>query len=82
MSSSTKKRAHFKSNLFSSDFGAGLLIAPNTIDFQLLFDEFVPRLTAVGHILAFLIIMICLFILGVIFARRADKSDLVKVWFN
>ena len=79
MANSTHMRVHFKSSLFGSDFGAGLLIAPNTIDFEQLFKDFPVRLNAVRNVLALHIALYCLFILGLILARRKDKLDLLKV---
>ena len=81
MPSSTRTRVHFKSRLFGSDFGAGLLIAPNTIDFEQLFEDFSARLGAVGDVLALQIVVYCVFILGLILARRKDKLDMLKVSF-
>ena len=57
-------------------------MAPNPIDFDKVWDEF-RRLGQTGNyvVLATVCSMLGLYVVGLIFARRADKKDLSKVKF-
>ena len=55
-------------------------MAPNPIDFDKVFAEF-GRLGETGNfvVLSFVCIVFGLYVLGLVFARRADKKDGLKV---
>ena len=62
-------------------FGADFMVAPNTIDFNTVFNKFAN----IGDNLAVLLTVIALLILfwlGVLVLRRFDKADVEKVRNN
>ena len=63
-----------------TSFGGDFFVAPNPIDFDKVWDEF-RRLGQTGNyvVLATVCSMLGLYVVGLIFARRADKKDLSKV---
>ena len=63
-----------------SSFGGGLLVAPNPIDFDVVILE-LSRLGETGNVavLCTIITALLLYLLIVVFARRADKQDEKKV---
>lgn len=63
-----------------TSFGADLLVAPNPIDFDEVFAGF-ANLGETGNfsVLGTIIGLFLLYALAVIFARRADKRDLLLV---
>ena len=75
---STPTRARFKSNLFGS-LGAGLAVAPNTIDFNVVFDNLDQKLIENAAVVGTVIGVIILYIPFVILCRRLDKKDRLKV---
>ena len=75
---STPTRARFKSNLFGS-LGAGLAVAPNTIDFNAVFDNLDQKLIENAAVVGTVIGVIILYIPFVILCRRFDKKDKLKV---
>ena len=58
-------------------FGNSFYVPPNSIDFSSVFLKFSPQNQAA--VLSVLIIVIVIYILVVIWARRQDKKDLLKV---
>ena len=55
-------------------------MTPNTLDFDIVFQEF-ERLDETGNVavLSAIIVALLLYLLVVIFGRRADKRDKAKV---
>jgi hypothetical protein len=72
------QKVTFKSNLFGN-FGAGLFVPPNTIDFNTVFDDFGGKI--LENLPVFLTVcgIILLYIPLVIICRRYDKKDKLKV---
>ncbi|KAJ7340518.1 hypothetical protein OS493_003270 [Desmophyllum pertusum] len=62
-----------------TSFGGGVLVMPNTLDFDVVFNE-LTRLDQTNNIavLSAIIVVLLLYLLVVIFARRADKRDKAK----
>ena len=63
-----------------TSFGGDLLVAPNPIDFDKVFAGF-ANLASSGNIsvLATVVSMFLLYLIAIVFARRADKSVEEKV---
>lgn len=63
-----------------TSFGGDFFVAPNPIDFDKIWDEF-GRLGETGNyvVLATVCSMLGFYVVGLIFARRADKKDESKV---
>lgn len=63
-----------------TSFGGDFFVAPNPIDFDKVWAEF-GRLGETGNyvVLATICSMLGLYVVGLVFARRADKKDLSKV---
>ncbi|XP_028399329.1 LOW QUALITY PROTEIN: polycystic kidney disease protein 1-like 2 [Dendronephthya gigantea] len=61
-----------------TSFGSDLLVAPNPIDFDSVFSNFGSLSNNVA-VLALISTILGLYIIGVIWARRADKKDLLLV---
>jgi hypothetical protein len=64
-----------------TSFGSDLLVAPNPIDFDSVFSNFGSLAENVA-VLALISTILGVYILGVIWARRADKRDLLMVIVN
>ena len=64
-----------------TSFGSDLLVAPNPIDFDSVFQNFGSLAENVA-VLVLISTIIGAYILGVIWARRADKKDLLMVIVN
>ena len=77
--SSSATSLHCLCNHLTS-FGGGVLVMPNTLDFDVVFTE-LARLHDTGNfaVLSAIITALLLYILVVIFARRADNRDKAKV---
>ena len=60
----------------SGDFGASVAVAPNMIDFKTIFLNFDPQNMSIIGLCSALIL---LYILGVIWARRRSKQDIIAV---
>ncbi len=76
---SEKVIVRFKSKIFASSFGAGLLIAPNTIDFGSVFDNFGEKLLENIHVFIVLCLLILSFMALVPYARYQDRRDTLRV---
>ncbi len=63
-----------------TSFGSDLLVAPNPIDFDSVFNNFGSLAENVA-VLALISTILGVYILGVIWARRADKRDDLLVGF-
>jgi len=63
-----------------TSFGGGVLVKPNSLDFDVVFNE-LTRLHETGNIavLSTIIAALLLYVLVIIVARRADKRDRAKV---
>ncbi|XP_028416899.1 polycystic kidney disease protein 1-like 2 [Dendronephthya gigantea] len=61
-----------------TSFGSDLLVAPNPIDFDSVFQNFGSLAENVA-VLALISTILGLYIIGVIWARRADKKDLLML---
>lgn len=63
-----------------TSFGGDFFVAPNPIDFEKVWDEF-GRLGETGNyvVLATVCSMLGLYLVGLMFARRADNNDESKV---
>ena len=59
-------------------FGSDLLVAPNPIDFNSVFKNFGSLAENVA-VLTLISVILGLYIIGVVWARRADKRDLMMV---
>ena len=55
------------------------MVAPNTIDFSALFDNFGDRLLDSPYVLALLLTVLGLTVLGVVGLRRLDRRDSAAV---
>ena len=66
-----------------TSFGGGVLVMPNKLDFDVVFEEF-GRLGETGNVavLSAIVVALLLYLLVVIFGRRADKRDKTKVKQN
>ena len=62
-----------------TSFGSDLLVAPNPIDFDSVFSNFGSLAENVA-VLALISIILGLYVIGVIWARRADRKDDLKVF--
>lgn len=73
----------FKSNLLGS-LGAGLNVKPNMIDFSTVFDDIGQKLLDNIAVLATVLGLILLYIPLVVYLRRLDMIDLMRVslWFS
>ena len=78
---STPTRVRFKSNLFGS-LGAGLTVAPNTIDYIAVFEDLDEKLVENAVVVGTVIGIIILYIPLVVLCRKLDKRDKVKVTFK
>ena len=61
-----------------TSFGSDLLVAPNPIDFDSVFQNFGSLAENVA-VLALISTILGFYIIGVVWARRADKRDLLMV---
>lgn len=61
-----------------TSFGSDLLVAPNPIDFDSVFNNFGSLAENVA-VLALISTILGVYIIGAIWARRADKRDLLMV---
>ena len=61
-----------------TSFGSDLLVAPNPIDFDSVFNNFGSLAENVA-VLALISTILGVYIFGFIWARRADKRDLLMV---
>ena len=68
----------FKSN-FMGSFSAGIFVPPNTIDFGNIAANFSKLIQDNWAVLALMCILITLFLLLLIWARRADIKDRTMV---
>ena len=75
---STPTTAKFKSNLFGS-LGAGLTVAPNTINFKEVFDDLDQKLIENAAVVGTVIGVLILYIPFVVLCRMLDKKDKIKV---
>ncbi len=64
-----------------TSFGSDLLVAPNPIDFDSAFQNFGSLAENVA-VLALISTILGAYIIGVVWARRADKRDLLMVSLN
>ncbi|KAL9952074.1 hypothetical protein ACROYT_G039278 [Oculina patagonica] len=66
-----------------SAFGGNIFVAPNPIDFEKVWTEF-ERLGDTGNflVLSTVCVIFGIYIVGLVFARRADNKDLQKVVAN
>ena len=76
--SSVGGKVKFRSNIFGS-MGAGLFVAPNTIDFSTVFQNLDQKLLDNIAVVATVLGLIILYIILLIIARRFDKRDELKV---
>ncbi len=58
---------------------AGLIIPPNTIDFKAVFSNFGERLLDSPVVLSFILLLFLLYLPLLIWARRKDKQDHMRV---
>ena len=70
---------NFKSKVFASSFGAGLAVAPNTIDFGTVFQNLDQKLLENIHVIVVLCLLIITFLLLIPYTRRQDRKDKMKV---
>ena len=75
---STPERVVFKSNLFGS-LGTGLFQAPNKIDFGTVFDDLGAKIVENMPVVVTVIGIILIYIIGLIWCRRLDKADALRV---
>ena len=66
-----------------TSFGGGVLVMPNKLDFNVVFNE-LTRIHETGNVavLCTIIAALLLYFLVCVFARRADKKDRAKVRMN
>ena len=81
MDTIAKDKVKFKSNLFGN-FGAGLFVPPNTIDFNTVFDDFGAKLIENLPVVMTVVTVIVLYIPLVIICRKYDKKDKFRVSFS
>ena len=75
---STPTTAKFKSNLFGS-LGAGLTVAPNTINFNEVFNDLDEKLIENAAVVGTVIGVLILYIPFLLLCRNFDKKDKLKV---
>ena len=75
---SLPKKARFKSNIFGS-LGAGLVTAPNTIDFGSVFLNLGAKLLENLPVLITVLGFILVYIVLIVVLRRMDKRDDLRV---
>ena len=68
----------FKSNLFGN-FGAGLVVPPNTIDFSTVFDDFGAKIIENLPVFMTVLTVIVSYIILVVVCRKYDQKDKFKV---
>jgi hypothetical protein len=73
-----EKKVKFKSNLFGN-FGAGLFVPPNTIDFSTVFDDFGAKILENLPVFLTICAIIVLYVPLLVICRRYDKKDKIKV---
>nr|XP_006820684.1 PREDICTED: polycystic kidney disease protein 1-like 2-like [Saccoglossus kowalevskii] len=60
-----------------TSFATDFFVPPNSIDFGTVFQKF-AKLNENASVFSTIIVILALYIVGVIFCRRADKADLIK----
>ena len=78
MAESSGEKTKFKSSVFGS-LGTGVIVGPNTINFDTVFDNFDQKLLENIHVVATVLGIIILYFIAIPFVRRLDKSDTLKV---
>ncbi len=81
VSSELKQNLTFKTRHLGA-VSAGIIIPPNTIDFKAVFSNFGERLADSPVVLVVITLVFLLYIPLVIWARRKDIRDRIKVSFN
>ena len=81
-SKTTNEQLHCLCNHLSA-FGGSIFVAPNPIDFDTVFIKF-AKLGETKNVvvLATVCVIIGIYFIGLVFARRADKNDNFKVSVN
>ena len=62
--------------------GGGLLVPPNTIDFKAVFANFAERLLDSPVVLSVILGVMLIYIPVMVWARKTDHKDQLKVWFS
>ena len=78
---STTSEVNFESN-FMGSFCAGIFVPPNTIDFGYVIANFSELIKGNWQVLATMCVLVVLYILLLVWARRADIADKLRVIEN
>ena len=62
-----------------TSFGAGLFVPPNTISFDTVFDDLGGKLLDNNAVFITICVIFLLYFLVLVWARRKDKQDRIKV---
>ena len=62
-----------------TSFGAGFFVPPNTISFDTVFDDLGGKLLDNNAVLITICVIFLLYLLVLVWARRKDKQDRIKV---
>ena len=62
----------------TTNFGASFFVPPNTINFNTVFDKF-ANLGDNAAVFSTVIVVLCLYFIPLLFLRRLDKKDIVRV---
>lgn len=68
-----------KSSLFGTFAANSLLLPPNFIDFEDVFDNFIEKITTTPHVLIVVCCILLLSIPATVLLRRADREDHYRV---
>ena len=69
------------SSSLGSSVGSGLLFPPNTIDFGAVFSDFGARLADSPVVLTVILVIFLIYVPVMVWARRMDKKDALRVSF-
>jgi predicted membrane protein len=75
---SNGEKTKFKSSIFGS-LGTGVVVGPNTINFDTVFADFDKKLLENIHVVATVLGIIVAYFVAVPVVRRLDKKDALKV---
>ena len=71
----TQRKVVFRSQIFPSSFGAGILVLPNTIDFKKVFDDALQKFLDTIHVTATVVGFLIIYFSILPVAWRRDRRD-------
>ena len=72
---SSQRRVVFRSTVFPSSFGAGIVVLPNTIDFEKVFSSGLPGFLDAIHVVATVVAFLIIYFAILPVAWRRDRRD-------